>query len=54
MLYFDPPREKKGPYVGIGQRVKPEELVVTLGIPVDDLLPHYKVDRDIQGLKTSY
>lgn len=52
--HLDPPRTKKGPYVAIGHIVKPEELAMTLGIPVNDLLLHYKVERDIQGLKRSY
>lgn len=53
-LYMDFPKGRKGPYIGIGQKVKPKELDVTLGIPTEDLLPHYKEDRDIQGLKISY
>lgn len=38
----------------MGQKVKPKELVVTLGIPTEDLFPYYKEDKGIQGLKRSY
>ncbi|KAI5419272.1 hypothetical protein KIW84_043444 [Lathyrus oleraceus] len=38
----------------MGQKVKPKDLAMTMGIPVGDLLLHYKEDRDIQGLKRSY
>ncbi|KAI5417110.1 hypothetical protein KIW84_041921 [Lathyrus oleraceus] len=40
--------------MGMGKKVKPKEMTVTLGIPIEDLLSHYKEDRDIQGLKRSY
>ncbi|KAI5435089.1 hypothetical protein KIW84_021788 [Lathyrus oleraceus] len=53
-LYLDIPEDRKGPYMGMRQKVKPRELAMTLGIPIKDLLPHYKEDRDIQGLKRSY
>ncbi|KAI5396111.1 hypothetical protein KIW84_062346 [Lathyrus oleraceus] len=53
-LYLDIPKDRKGPYMGMGQKVNPKELVVTLVIPTEDLLSHYKEDRDIQGLKRSY
>lgn len=53
-LYLDLPKDRKGPYMGIGKEVKPKELTVTLGIPTEDLLPHYKEDKDIQDLKRSY
>ncbi|KAI5433139.1 hypothetical protein KIW84_020431 [Lathyrus oleraceus] len=48
-LYLDIPKDRKGPYMGIGQKVKPKELAVTLGIPTEDLLSHYKEDKDIQA-----
>ncbi|KAI5421052.1 hypothetical protein KIW84_044766 [Lathyrus oleraceus] len=40
--------------MGMGKKVKPKDLAVTLGIPTEDLLSHYKEDRDIHGLKRSY
>lgn len=46
--------DKKGPYIGMWKKVKPKEFVVTLGIPTKDLFPHYKEDKDIQGIKRSY
>ncbi|XP_050889218.1 uncharacterized protein LOC127094425 [Lathyrus oleraceus] len=53
-LYLDIHKYRKGLYMGMGKKVKPKELAVTLGIPTEDLLSHYKEDRDIQGLKRSY
>ncbi|KAI5443171.1 hypothetical protein KIW84_012002 [Lathyrus oleraceus] len=53
-LYLDLLKDRKRPYMGMGQKVKPKELAMTLGILIEDLLSHYKEDRDIQGLKRSY
>ncbi|KAI5399639.1 hypothetical protein KIW84_064822 [Lathyrus oleraceus] len=53
-LYLEIPEDRKRPYMGMGKNVKPKELVVTLGIPTEDLLSHHKEDKDIQGLKRSY
>lgn len=51
---LDPPRKKNGPYQGIGQFVKPEDLAMTLNIPIDDLLLHEKENRESPGLKIIY
>ncbi|KAI5447256.1 hypothetical protein KIW84_014927 [Lathyrus oleraceus] len=40
--------------MGMGHKVKPRDLAMTLGISPKDLLSHYNEDRDIQGLKRSY
>ncbi|KAI5441152.1 hypothetical protein KIW84_010568 [Lathyrus oleraceus] len=40
--------------MGMGQKIKPKDLVVTLGISPEDLLSHYKEDKDAQGLRRSY
>lgn len=53
-MYLDLPKDKNGPYIGMGQKVKPKDLAMTLGILVGDLVLHYKWDRDVQGLKSSY
>ena len=51
---MDLPKDRKGPYIGMGQKVKPKDLAMTLGILVGDLVLHYKEDRGVQGLKSSY
>ncbi|KAI5409559.1 hypothetical protein KIW84_055110 [Lathyrus oleraceus] len=53
-LYLYIPKDRKGPYMGMGKKVKPKNLAMTLGMPTEDLLSHYKEDRDIQGIKRSY
>ena len=53
-LHLDIPKDRKGPYMGMGKKVNPKELAVTLGIPTEDLLSHYKEDKDIQRLKRSH
>lgn len=53
-LILDPPRKKKGPYQGIGQIIKIEDLAMTLNIPIADLLLHFKIDREVQGLRRKY
>ncbi|KAI5393862.1 hypothetical protein KIW84_060819 [Lathyrus oleraceus] len=53
-LYVDTPKNRKGTYMGMGKKVKPKDLAMTLGISPEDLLSHYKEDMDIQGLKRSY
>lgn len=53
-LYVNIPKNRKGTYMGMRQKIKPKDLVVTLGVSPKDLLSHYKEDRDAQGLKRSY
>lgn len=53
-MILDPPRNKKGPYQGIGQIIKIEDLAMTLNIPIADLLLHFKIDREVQGLRREY
>ncbi|KAI5424740.1 hypothetical protein KIW84_030796 [Lathyrus oleraceus] len=45
---------QKGPYMGMGQKINPKDLAMTLGISPEDLLLHYKEDKDVQGLRRSY
>ncbi|XP_050875414.1 uncharacterized protein LOC127079045 [Lathyrus oleraceus] len=40
--------------MGMGQKIKPKYLAMTLGISPEDLLSHYKEDRDAQGLRRGY
>ncbi|KAI5439898.1 hypothetical protein KIW84_025310 [Lathyrus oleraceus] len=47
-LYLDLHKDRKGHYMGMGKKVKPKELAVTLGISTEDLLPHYNKEGDIQ------
>ncbi|KAI5395652.1 hypothetical protein KIW84_061994 [Lathyrus oleraceus] len=53
-LYVNVPKNRKGPYMGMGKKIKPKYLVVTLWISHEDLMSHYKEDRDTQGLRRSY
>ncbi|CAK8570809.1 unnamed protein product [Lathyrus sativus] len=46
-MYHDFSKDIKGPYIGIGQKVKLKEMAMTLGISVEDLMLHYKEDKDI-------
>ncbi|KAI5401945.1 hypothetical protein KIW84_066419 [Lathyrus oleraceus] len=40
--------------MGMGPKIKPKDLAMTLGISPEDLLSHYKQDRGTQGLRRSY
>ncbi|XP_050914771.1 uncharacterized protein LOC127129668 [Lathyrus oleraceus] len=53
-LYVNVPKNRKGPYMGMGQKINPKDLAMTLGISPEDLLLHYKEDKDVQGLRRSY
>lgn len=46
-LYLDLPKDRRGPYIGMGKKVKPKNLVMTLRIYPKYLLLHYKEDMDI-------
>ncbi|XP_050875119.1 uncharacterized protein LOC127078729 [Lathyrus oleraceus] len=51
---LDSPKQKKGPYKGLGQIPKPEELAEVLGIPVEDLTPNIKIWGKVQGIPQEY
>ncbi|KAI5383156.1 hypothetical protein KIW84_070532 [Lathyrus oleraceus] len=53
-LYLDLPEDRRGPYIGMGKKLKPKKLAMTLGISPEDLLLHYKEDNNIKGLKRGY
>lgn len=53
-LYVNVPKNRKGSYMGMGQKIKPKDLAMTLGISPEDLLSHYREDKDVQGLRRSY
>ncbi|KAI5434485.1 hypothetical protein KIW84_021350 [Lathyrus oleraceus] len=40
---LDSHKQKKGPYKGLGQILKPKELAEVLDIPVEDLTPNIKI-----------
>lgn len=45
-LYLDLPKDRKGPYMGKRKNIETKKLAMTLGIPIEDLLLHYKENRD--------
>ncbi|XP_058725438.1 uncharacterized protein LOC131596710 [Vicia villosa] len=45
---------KKETYTGIGKKVKVVDLDRALGIPITDLILHYKVEGEVQGIKRSF
>ncbi|XP_058726039.1 uncharacterized protein LOC131597351 [Vicia villosa] len=45
---------KKETYTGIGQEVKVVDLAKALGIPITDLVPHYKTNGDLRGIKRTF
>ncbi|KAI5412108.1 hypothetical protein KIW84_056970 [Lathyrus oleraceus] len=49
-LYVNVPKNRKGPYMGMSQKVKTKDLDATLRISPEDLLSHYKEDRDAQDM----
>ncbi|KAI5441083.1 hypothetical protein KIW84_010516 [Lathyrus oleraceus] len=51
---LDSPKQKKGPYRGLGQIPKPEELAEVLDIPVKDLTPNIKIWGKVQGIPQEY
>lgn len=53
-LYVNIPKNRKGPYMGMRQKINPKDMAMTLGISHEDLLSHYKEDMDAQGLRRSY
>ncbi|XP_050920212.1 uncharacterized protein LOC127137833 [Lathyrus oleraceus] len=51
---LDSPKQKKGPYKGLGQIPKPGELAEVLDIPVKDLTPNIKIWGKVQGIPQEY
>ncbi|XP_050897449.1 uncharacterized protein LOC127104302 [Lathyrus oleraceus] len=51
---LDSPKQKKGPYRGLGQIPKPKELAEVLDIPVEDLTPDIKIWGKVQGIPQEY
>ncbi|XP_050886319.1 uncharacterized protein LOC127091673 [Lathyrus oleraceus] len=51
---LDSPKQKKGPYKGLGQIPKPKELAEVLDIPVKDLTPNIKIWGKVQGIPQEY
>ncbi|XP_050915319.1 uncharacterized protein LOC127130335 [Lathyrus oleraceus] len=51
---LDSPKQKKGPYRGLGQIPKPKEMAEVLDIPVEDLTPNIKIWGKVQGIPQEY
>jgi archaellum component FlaC len=51
---LDSPMKKEGPYKGIGQVAKLEELAPILNIPFAELSPHFKTERGVHGFRRNF
>lgn len=51
---LDSPKQKNGPYRGLGQIPKPKELAEVLDIPVEDLTSNIKIWGKVQGIPQEY